>query len=293
MPYEFRESPEHAEGSLLKMVAGNPFSIGNGFEALSFKHHMFSGTMDPLIMVDHFTMTEPTFGPHAHAGLSAVSILFGDSEGAFNNKDSLGNDIDLKPGDLYWLKAGRGAVHDEKPRPGARTHALQVFVNLPARMKYDEPESVHVSASDMPSFVGNGYRARLMLGESGGLAGAQSPALPMTILDVHLDGGATFEHEVPSGQNAWVMTVGGSVGLRSNRPPMSLDAGHAASVSAAAHSQSLIISGNSQAHIVILQAAPLCEPFVQRGPFAMSTEQEVDAMFAAHKAGELGSIDEL
>ena len=291
MPYDLRETLENTDSEKLTPVQGKPFSVGTGFDALNFTHAMFPGSMDPLIMVDHFTMTKPTFGPHAHAGLSAVSILFEDSEGAFSNKDSLGNDIDLMPGDLYWLKAGRGAVHDEKPRPGARTHALQVFVNLPARMKYDEPASLHVKATDMPKIVGNGYRARLMLGQSNELSCANSPALPMTILDVHLDEGASFEHEIPLGQTAWTLIVDGSVELRSNRSALSLNAGSSVAMRAGNDSRDLIIGGNAKAHFVILQAEPLREPFVQRGPFAMSTDQEVDEMFAAHKAGKLGSID--
>ena len=293
MPFDLREKLENTGREKLTPVRGKPFSIGTGFEALNFTHAMFSGSMDPLIMVDQFTMTEPTFGPHAHAGLSAVSILFEDSEGAFSNKDSLGNDIDLMPGDLYWLKAGRGAVHDEKPRPGGRTHALQVFVNLPARMKYDEPESLHVKASDMPQIVGKGYRARLVLGQSGGLNGANSPGLPMIILDVHLDEGASFEHEIPFGQAAWISSIDGWVGLQGNFTSLTLDKGSSVAANAASDSRPLIISGNTKAHFVILQAEPLREPFVQRGPFAMSTERDVDAMFAAHAAGKLGSIDEI
>ena len=155
-----------------------PLQIGDGFEALSFKHEQFHGLMDPLVMVDHFTMTEPTFGAHPHAGMSAVSVLFEDSEGRFHNRDSLGNDVDLLPGDLYWLKAGRGAVHDEAPLSGARTHALQIFVNLPARMKHDAPDALHVPGATMPVIEGDGRRVRVVLGETQGVLGASSPALP-------------------------------------------------------------------------------------------------------------------
>ena len=292
MAQSLREPGENRGSEKLSPVQGKPFFVGTGFEALSFRHTMFSGSMDPLIMVDHFTMTAPTFGPHAHAGLSAVSILFEDSEGAFNNKDSLGHDIDLMPGDLYWLKAGRGAVHDEKPRPGARTHALQVFVNLPARMKYDTPESLHVKASDMPQILGDGYRARLMLGQSGGHTGADSPALPMTVLDVQLDEGASFEHQIPSGHSAWILSVGGSIEVQHDKTSLSLGRGASIALTGKGNGQATIITGNSRALFVILQAEPLREPFVQRGPFAMSSEEEVDAMFAAHAAGKLGSIDE-
>jgi redox-sensitive bicupin YhaK (pirin superfamily) len=293
MPYDLCNLNEQAEQKELTQVQGKPFAIGAGFDALSFKHTMYAGAMDPLIMVDHFTMTTPTFGPHAHAGLSAVSILFEDSEGIFNNKDSLGNDIDLMPGDLYWLKAGRGAVHDEKPRTGARTHAMQVFVNLPARMKYDAPDSLHVKATNMPVLVGEGYSARLVLGESNGTKGTKSPALPMTILDVKLERGASFAHQVPAGQSAWVLAVDGAIGVRNGDAEASLKPGASVSIRAQDQAQSLITTGSTKAHFVILQAEPLREPFVQRGPFAMTTEAEVEAMFAAHAAGELGSIDDL
>jgi len=292
MPYDLCNLDEQTEQKELTQVRGKPFSIGAGFDALSFKHTMYAGAMDPLIMVDHFTMTAPTFGPHAHAGLSAVSILFEDSEGVFNNRDSLGNDIDLMPGDLYWLKAGRGAVHDEKPKQGARTHALQVFVNLPARMKYDAPESQHVKATVMPVLVGQGYRARLVLGESNGMKGASSPALPMTIVDINLDAGASFEHQVPSGRSAWILGVDGAVAIRNSDATAYLKSGASVPIQAQDQTQDLIISGTSKAHFVILQAEPLREPFVQRGPFAMTTEKEVDAMFAAHAAGKLGSLDD-
>ena len=293
MPYDLRNLIEQSQQKELRQVQGKPFTTSVGFDALSFKHTMYSGAMDPLIMVDHFTMTAPTFGPHAHAGLSAVSILFEDSEGVFNNKDSLGNDIDLMPGDLYWLKASRGAVHDEKPREGARTHALQVFVNLPAHMKYDAPDSLHVKSTNIPVLVRDGYRARLVLGESNGIRGAKSPALPMTILDVNLEAGASFEHRVPSGRSAWILGVNGAIGIRNVDATTDLKSGASVSIQARDQKQDLIISGTSKAHFVILQAEPLHEPFVQRGPFAMTTEKEVDAMFAAHDAGELGSLGSL
>lgn len=291
MPFD--SHPKSNPGALQRRdtIAGKPVSVGSGFNALSFKHSMYSGEMDPLIMVDHFVMTEPTFGPHAHAGLSAVSILFEDSRGTFHNKDSLGNDIDLMPGDLYWLKAGRGAVHDEKPRPGGRTHALQVFVNLPARMKYDAPESLHIKAPEMPILTGDGYRARLMLGESGRNQSKSSPALPMTILDVTLEKEAGFEHSVPSGQAVFLLTIDGAAKIQTSRETATLTRGKSITFSPPATHENLVLTAAERAHVAILQAAPISEPFVQRGPFAMSTQAEVDAMFAAHEAGELGSID--
>lgn len=266
---------------------GQILTIGEGFDARSFRHASFGGLMDPLIMVDHFTMTEPTFDSHAHAGMSAVSVLFEDSEGLFNNRDSLGHDINLAPGDLYWLKAGRGAVHNEASRPGARTHALQIFVNLPARMKHDAPAALHVPAAEMPVIEGPGVRTRLMLGNSNGLAGAQSPALPMTILDVHLAPGGVFLHHAGADQGIWVLAVKGAVTLRVEGRDHPMDEGRAIALRGATD---LAMSSGTGAHAAILHGTPIREHFVQRGPFVMSSFEELDAVAEAHAAGRLGTL---
>jgi hypothetical protein len=74
-----------------KTTTGHPHEIGTGFSAIHFSEDMFGGDMDPLIMVDHFVMTEPTFEPHLHAGISAVTFIFEDAVGNFLNRDTLGN----------------------------------------------------------------------------------------------------------------------------------------------------------------------------------------------------------
>lgn len=274
-------------------IRGRQVRIGTGFHALSFDHTQFDGLMDPLVMVDHFTMSEPTFGPHPHAGMSAVSVLFEDSQGQFHNRDSLGNDLDLGPGDLYWLKAGRGAVHDERPRPGAQTHALQIFVNLPAAAKHDAPDALHVPAARMPELRGPGYRVRVVLGDGNGVTGFASPALPLTILDAQLEAEAeaAYVHELPAGFDAWIHAVGGRVELAVDGLVTVLADGAAVAVRSKAEAAALELRSEAGAHVVLLQGRPIRERIVQRGPFVMNTREELDAVAAAHAAGELGSID--
>lgn len=271
-------------------IEGHPLRIGAGFAASSFRHAQFAGRMDPLVMVDHYTMTEPTFGPHAHAGMSAVSILFEDSEGLFHNRDSLGNDIDLEPGDLYWLAAGRGAVHDERPRAGARTHGLQVFVNLPARLEHAEPDALHVRAAQMPVVEGEGARVRVVLGETNGTAGARSPALPMTILDAHLEGSGRYSHALPSGVQVWVYAVDGEAELAASGSTLLLEPGKARALRVNAAGASLELRSKSGAHIVLIQGEPLGEPIVQRGPFVMSTVEALEKVTAAYAGVDFGSL---
>lgn len=272
-------------------VAGKPLSIRSGFEALSFKHAMFEGRMDPLVMVDHYTMIEPTFGAHPHAGMSAVTVLFEDSQGAFNNRDSLGNNIDLMPGDLYWLKAGSGAVHDEKPVPGARAHGLQMFVNLPARMKHDRPEALHVKAGDIPVIETNGARARIVLGESNGVRGASSPALPITILDVKIDKGSHFEHDGARNHSQWIYAADGRIEVAVGNELVTVAKGEAVAIKASRQAQTLTVRAQVNSHVVVVTSEPIEESFVQRGPFVMQTEAEIAQVEAAYHSGRLGGLD--
>ncbi|MDU8912466.1 pirin family protein [Aestuariicoccus sp. MJ-SS9] len=267
---------------------GEKMTRGTGFEALSFIHRQLDGLMDPLIMVDHFTMTAPTFAPHAHAGISAVSVLFEDSTGSFRNRDSLGNDIALAPGDLYWLKAARGAVHDEAPTPGSRTHALQIFVNLPAAQKLDAPTARHVAATEMPVIDGPGHRVRVMTGKSNGVIGATPPALPLTILDIALQAGGRFTHRPDPGDATWLHLIRGEVEVEIDGTRHRVS-GDTALATHGGKEFRLLSDEGGQA--VLLGGAPLREPFVQKGPFAMRDAEQLEAVIAAHAAGELGSVD--
>ena len=274
---------------------GRQLKIGRGFTALSFRERDFSGAMDPLVMVDHYRMSESTFGAHPHAGLSAVSVLFEDSEGGFHNRDSLGNDFDLMPGDLYWLKAGSGAVHDEAPRPGARTHGLQIFVNLPARMKQDAPESLRVKAQEMPVLETDGNRVRVVLGDSNGIMGQVSPALPMTILDGRIAAGSTFAHDLEAGENGWVYAIEGGIELIVAGEKLRLQAGESIAIEATSGSASHTIEfanvAASGAHFALFAAVPIKEAFVQKGPFVMNNEAEIAKVEADYAAGKLGRLE--
>ena len=267
---------------------GREIKIGEGFKARSYQHADFRGLMDPLIMVDHFVMTQPTFGTHPHAGLSAVTIVFEDSEGAFRNRDSLGNDLDLAPGDLYWFKASRGAIHNEAPRPGSKTHALQVFVNLAAENRHDAPSAFHLAAKDVPILQGERASARLVLGESNGVAGATAPDIPLTLLDIEIQAGGQFTHKGDSSHHTWILAIKGTPTVAWSAGFADLNPGKAIAFAGEAD---LSFSSSEGAHIVLFQGQPLRQAFVQRGPFAMGNGVELDAVEADYRAGRLGSID--
>nr|CUV10899.1 putative 12-oxophytodienoate reductase [Ralstonia solanacearum] len=108
-----------------------------------FRAYLLRGAaalIDPFIGVDHARMSAPTFPPHPHAGFSAVSYLFLDSETGIDNRDSIGTHNLTRPGGLHWTTAGRGIVHEEVPAETGKTvHSLQSFVNLPPQRRATAP----------------------------------------------------------------------------------------------------------------------------------------------------------
>jgi redox-sensitive bicupin YhaK (pirin superfamily) len=271
------------------VVKGLPHKIGSSFAATHFSDDMFGDRMDPLLMVDHFVMTAPTFDPHLHAGISAVTAMFEDSDGAFLNRDTLGHNVALKPGDLYWLAAASGAVHEEKPDHGARTHALQIFVNLPGRLKMQPARALHVEASDIPVLAGDKMRVRIVLGRSGDTAGAQGTPEEMTLLDGFLEAGGNFTHPLPEGRQAWIYAVSGNLLLRIEGEQLTLDAGSATTIASGSEID-IELSSEAGAHFVLLAGRPIREKFVKHGPLVMSTTDDVRTTIARYAEGCFGKI---
>ncbi|MEM7432623.1 MAG: pirin-like C-terminal cupin domain-containing protein [Pseudomonadota bacterium] len=281
--------------SITEPVGGASITIRNGFSAQSFRAQDIGPAMDPLVMVDHYVMTEDTFGTHPHAGLSAVSLIFEDSEGRFHNRDSLGNDFDLMPGDLYWLKAGRGALHNESPRQGSRIHGLQVFVNVPQKCRYVDSCSLLVRRHDMPVIRNSQHSVRVALGESNGVVGTRSPGLPMTVLDGQLAPDGSFEHEIDSGQNAWLHAIHGDIDVAVSANQTRLRQGQAVAINNSESGESIAVrvsaAGHPHAQFALLNGQAVKEPYVQQGPFVMSSTDEIEAIKQAFDEGQFGSID--
>lgn len=275
--------------------SGNSLQIGDGFTGNGFREKEFEGVMDPLVLVDHYTMTAPTFGSHPHAGLSAVSILFEDTTGKFHNRDSIGHDFDLEAGDLYWLKAGSGVVHDESPREGAIIHGLQVFVNLPKKDKKTQPESLHVKSAEMPRIIEKGVNVRVVLGNSNSKDGKQSPVTPMTILDGTIAPESQFSHTLNRGDHVWCYVISGIVEVRLEGKKHRVSEGQALALSkeegTGSNNVTVLNRSSSDAHFVLFNAQPIKEDFVQKGPFIMNTEEEIKEIERAYSEGKLGRID--
>ncbi|MGR9578861.1 pirin family protein [Pandoraea sputorum] len=282
-----------------EVVSGHDMTIRDGFRAKHFGEQTFGGLMDPVVMLDHFHMTAPTFAPHPHAGISAVTYMFEDAVGAHVNYDSLGNYGPIVPGALHWFAAGRGAVHTEQPEgDGHDVHALQIFVNLPASQKYDAPYAFDVEPTEIPEVVSPGVRVRVVLGASNGVTAKKNDDLPQpfTLLDGFLTDRAAFHHDLPRGWNATVCVVSGHLEFDADGTTRQLGAGEAVAVGLSKRATTDVLAidlrAGADCHFVVLSGPALGEPLAKHGPFVMNTVEQLNDRMSAYQRGEFGSLDD-
>jgi redox-sensitive bicupin YhaK (pirin superfamily) len=272
----------------LQTLVVQPMKHGTGFQAFGVRGDY--ALMDPFLMADHYRMSEPTFGPHPHAGFSAVTYMFDDAETGFNNRDSRGDGSAIRPGDTHWTVAGAGVVHDEVPMENGKVaHGLQLFVNLAAKDKHMPAAAVHIQGEQMPRFTqAGGAQVKVAFGAYDDGAQRAAPVKPIpteaTLLDVHAPANATFSYPVPTGYNAFVLVISGDITM----------AGEAVSeAQARAMGRSggtLQISARSDAHFAVFIGKPFDEPVVRHGPFAMTNQADINRAIQDYQTGRMGSL---
>jgi redox-sensitive bicupin YhaK (pirin superfamily) len=167
--------------------------------------------IDPFIGVDHAWMSAPTFPPHPHAGFSAVSYLFLDSETGINNRDNIGTHNLIRPGGLHWTTAGRGVVHEEVPAETDKTvHSLQIFVNLSRERQGIAPFALSLEPQDVPVVQLPGVKVRVPVGRFKDTRSPLNPPTNVTMLDVSSDEGAELSVPIAAGHCAFVMPIFGT-----------------------------------------------------------------------------------
>jgi redox-sensitive bicupin YhaK (pirin superfamily) len=170
------------------------------------------GLINPFLGVDHAWMSGPTFPPHHHAGFSAVSYLFLDSETGIDNRDSAGTQNLIRPGGLHWATAGRGIVHEEVPSESGKTvHSLQIFVGLAEAKQSIAPFALTLEPEEVPVVVLPGCNVRVPAGSFGNTRSPLTPPTDVTMLDIALEEGARLEVPIAAGQCAFVMPIFGTV----------------------------------------------------------------------------------
>lgn len=275
--------------NLRKLLASTPLEQrrhGHGFTSASLS--ALGVPLDPFLNADDFRMSQPTFPPHPHAGFSAVTWMFPDAEGAFVNRDSLGDRSIIGAGALHWTLAGAGMMHEEVPEhAGVDSHGLQLFVNLPATQKLTQPRALHVDADSVPiASPGDGIEVRVLTGRFGTTTSLIEPLPAVTMLDVRLQPNTSLQHDAEP--NETVLGIGwdgdgvAGDGARFGR----------AHAIAFERSQGVVSfkAGPKGLRFLLLAGAPLGEEVVFRGPFAMSNEDQIEDAIRRYRAGGMGRL---
>lgn len=253
-------------------------------------HGSDPSVLDPFMGVDHAWMSAPTFPPHPHAGFSAVTYLFLDSETGIANRDSKGNRTLIEPGGLHWTAAGRGVVHEENPAVlGSTTHLLQIFVNLPESRQTDEPFALTLKPQDVPVVQRPGVRLRVPLGSFDGVHSPLTPPTDVTLLDVTLEENAVLEVSVPAGQRAFFMPVFGSAELDGLGFGLD-DLGAPILPPVAEATTHRLVAKAGGAKVAVFIGSPLHQPVLSNGPMAFASQDHLAAAAAAYHRGDMGSL---
>ena len=209
--------------------------------------------LDPFVLLDDFDVRRPAgFPDHPHRGFEAFTYMI---EGAFHHRDSMGNDSVIGPGGTQRFTSGRGARHSEMPATDGRNRGLQLWVNLPRRLKKMAPSYAGLDGAKMPLREGVGQVIREVVGPG-------SPVELKTAVeyyDLELIADASFSHAVPEGHNALIYVLDGEIELLGE----TLGARQALLPSPGA----IRIDARQASRVLWLSGQPHGEPIRHRGPF--------------------------
>ena len=270
-----------------RIIPTHSNSIGDVFSASSLE--LSDERTSPVMVVDDFRVTGRPFGPHPHAGFSAITYVFPDSAGSLRNRDSLGNHVVIGAGGICWLQAGSGAQHEEIPaKLGTELHGLQIFVNLSAKNKLSAPRVFSLRGDQVPEWKsGAGDRVRVVVGSYAGLTSPLVPSEPLTLLDVSLRRDIAFS--MLDGHNVLVYVRAGTVAVRAGSREQQVARGEGLALFGDAGSVALVAL--SRADVVILSGAEIRENVVMQGPFIMNDATQIRAAFERYQSGRMGHLE--
>ena len=243
--------------------------------------------LDPFLLLDDFGSKDPAdyvagFPWHPHRGIETVTYL---DRGTVDHGDSIGNGGSIGPGDVQWMTAGSGIVHQEMPQapPDRVLRGFQLWVNLPRARKMTEPRYRGLVAAEIPAAeLGAGVVAKVIAGEAGGIRGpVRDLFVDVCYLDVTAAPGATLERPVAAGHRCFAFVVAGegafgadATGAKAGQFVLFEDAGRVGVKAGAKGARFLLISGE-----------PLNEPVAWYGPIVMNTEEELETAFREYREG--------
>lgn len=272
--------------------------VGDGFYVSSmFNYNQTGRNLDPFLLMDYASPQEfaPNFdrnlrgvGEHPHRGFETVTIAY---QGEVEHKDSHGGGGVIGTGGVQWMTAGSGLMHQEYhsenfSKTGGMFEMVQLWVNLPAKDKMTAPKYQAIDSDDIPVVDLNGHGiARIIAGDFDGTKGTASTFSPINLWDIRLNADGEYDFVVPETHNLLILILDGTVLVNDDKiaRPNEL-------VSFEKGGDTVKLSANNDAKILILSGEPLNEPVVGYGPFVMNTKDEINTAISDLRSGKFGQI---
>jgi redox-sensitive bicupin YhaK (pirin superfamily) len=232
--------------------------------------------MDPFLLLDHFGSDNPAdyvkgFPWHPHRGIETVTYMW---NGEVEHGDSIGNNGVIKSGDVQWMTAGSGIIHQEMPRKfDGLMRGFQLWVNLPAKKKMMPPKYRGIEKQEIPLIHKDGLEIKVL---SGKFEGVDGPVRDLTVeveyLDVKLAAGKTFGHSTPEDHKVFAYIIDGSIEVQDE----TIEQLHCAVFG---KGDKVRIGSEEGAHFLFTMGQPVNEPIAWGGPIVMNTQEELAKAF--------------
>ena len=272
------------ERSAARIISASPVLEGAGVHLNRVFGFSEVELFDPFLLLDDFRSDTPAhylkgFPWHPHRGIETITYML---KGDVEHGDSLGNSGTISSGDVQWMTAGSGIVHQEMPKGDEHgaMHGFQLWANLPAKNKMTAPRYQEIKAHQIPEIEVDGARIKIVAGECEGVRGPVSDIFTdPEYLDVTLSAQGRFQRRITADHTVLLYAIGGSGTTAStevsNRELVLYGSGEEISVE----------SGPEGLRFLLLSGKPLGEPIAWRGPIVMNTEQELDLAFREYQEG--------
>ena len=270
--------------------------VGDGFPVRSlFSYNALGQQISPFLLLDYAGphYFEPTdarrgVGQHPHRGFETVTIVY---DGEVEHRDSTGNGGIIGPGDVQWMTAAGGILHEEFHSPAfARTggpfRMVQLWVNLPAEHKmapggYQSILSADIPAADLPGGAGT---ARIIAGEWNGVQGPARTFTPVNLWDLAVKADADVSLDLPEGHTTMLVVLTGHVTVGDDQ------AGEAEVLLLSREGAGATLHADGDARLLVLTGEPIDEPIVGYGPFVMNSEEEIRQAVDDFNSGRFGQM---
>jgi Pirin-related protein len=271
--------------------------VGDGFHVRNlFPSNDLGEQISPFLLLDYAgpTYFSPTNGPrgvaeHPHRGFETVTIVY---QGELEHRDSAGNRGTIGPGDVQWMTAASGVVHEERhekefAKRGGTLEMVQLWVNLPKAFKMSPPRyqtllKEQIPVVDLPENTG---QVRVIAGDFQGIRGPARTFTSINLYDLHLKAGHQAELTMPAGYNAGILVLKGNVVMNTSQPVKEAEL-----ALFDRKGERISINAKEEVTLLVLNGAPIHEPVARSGPFVMNTDEELVQAVNDYKSGKMGHI---